>query len=124
MIVASFNLVGAITMLVLEKQNDIHLLNAMGATAWDIQKIFLLLSGVMALTGAMIGGGLASVFIWLQYNFHLIKLGGGSFVIDYYPIEPMATDYVAIILLVISIAILAGWIPARKAAAKIYERII
>jgi lipoprotein-releasing system permease protein len=124
MIVASFNLVGAITMLVLEKQNDIHLLNAMGATAWDIQKIFLLLSGVMAMTGAMIGGGLASVFIWLQYKFHLIKLGGGSFVIDYYPIEPMATDYVAIIFLVISIAILAGWIPARKAASKIYERII
>jgi lipoprotein-releasing system permease protein len=124
MLVASFNLVGALTMLVLEKQKDIHVLNAMGATQWDIQKIFLLLSGVMALMGALIGGGLASLFIWLQYKFHLIKLGGGSFIIDYYPIEPMAMDYVAIITLVIVIALLAGWIPSRKAAAKIYERIV
>ena len=124
MLVASFNLVGALTMLVLEKQKDIHVLNAMGATQWDIQKKFLLLSGVMALMGALIGGGLASLFIWLQYKFHLIKLGGGSFIIDYYPIEPMAMDYVAIITLVIIIALLAGWIPSRKAAAKIYERIV
>ena len=124
MLVASFNLVGALTMLVLEKQKDIHVLNAMGATPWDIQKIFLLLSGVMAIVGALIGGGLASVFIWLQYKFHLIKLGGGSFIIDYYPIHPMVMDYVAIISLVIFIALLAGWIPSRKAAAKIYERIV
>jgi lipoprotein-releasing system permease protein len=124
MLVASFNLVGALTMLVLEKQKDIHVLNAMGATQWDIQKIFLLLSGVMALMGALIGGGLASLFIWLQYKFHFIKLGGGSFIIDYYPIEPMAMDYVAIITLVILIALLAGWIPSRKAASKIYERIV
>ena len=124
MLVASFNLVGALTMLVLEKQKDIHVLNAMGATQWDIQKIFLLLSGVMALMGTLIGGGLASLFIWLQYKFHFIKLGGGSFIIDYYPIEPMAMDYVAIITLVIIIALLARWIPSRNAASKIYERIV
>ena len=123
MMVASFNLVGALTMLVLEKQKDIHVLNAMGATRWDIQKVFLLLSGVMATTGAFIGGGLASLFIWAQSKYHFIKLGGGSFVIDYYPIEPMAIDYIAIMLLVIVIAILAGWIPSRKAAAKIYGKI-
>ena len=124
MIVASFNLVGALTMLVLEKQKDIHVLNAMGATKWDIQKIFLLLAGVMAILGAIIGGGLASVFCWLQYKYHFIKLGGGSFVIDYYPIQPMLIDHIAIMLLVIIIALLAGWIPSRKAAAKIYERIV
>lgn len=123
MMVASFNLVGALTMLVLEKQKDIHVLNAMGATRWDIQKVFLLLSGVMAITGAFIGGGLASLFIWAQSKYHFIKLGGGSFVIDYYPIEPMAIDYIAIMLLVIVIAVLAGWIPSRKAAAKIYGKI-
>jgi lipoprotein-releasing system permease protein len=124
MLVASFNLVGALTILVLEKQKDIHVLNAMGATQWGIQKIFLWLSGVMALMGALIGGGLASLFIWLQYKFHLIKLGGGSFIIDYYPIHPMLIDYVAIISLVIFISLLAGWIPSRKAAAKIHERIV
>jgi len=124
MLVASFNLVGALTMLVLEKEKDIHVFNAMGATSWDIQKIFLMLSAIMALLGAAIGGGLASLFCWLQYKYHFIKLGGGSFVIDYYPIQPMFIDYVAIISLVIVIALLAGWIPSRKAAAKIYERIV
>ncbi len=124
MVVASFNLVGALTMLVLEKQKDIHVLHALGATPWDIQKIFLLLSGVMAFAGAFIGGVLASIFCWLQYKFHLIKLAGNSFVIDYYPIKPMLIDYVAITTLVILIAILAGWIPARKAASRLFERIV
>jgi lipoprotein-releasing system permease protein len=124
MAVASFNLVGALTMLVLEKEKDIHVLNAMGATQWDIQKIFLILSGIMALLGAFIGGGIASLFCWLQYKYHFIKLGGGSFIIDYYPIQPMLIDYISIMSLVIVIALLAGWIPSRKAAAKIYERIV
>lgn len=123
MLVASFNLVGAITMLVLEKQKDIQVFNAMGATSWDVQKIFLLLSTIMAFLGAIIGGGLASIFCWLQYQFHFIKLGGGSFVIDYYPIKPMAIDYIAIMSLVVVIALGAGWIPARNAAKKMQERI-
>jgi lipoprotein-releasing system permease protein len=123
MIVASFNLVGALTMLVLEKQKDIHVLGAMGAKAIDIQKIFLLLSGIMALIGALIGGVIASIFIELQQQFHFIKLGGSSFVIDYYPIKPMLEDYLAIFGLVILIALLAGWLPARKAAKQIHGRL-
>lgn len=122
MIVASFNLVGALTMLVLEKQKDIHVLGAMGASAMDIQKIFLLLSGIMALIGAFLGGIIATTFIVLQQQFHFIKLGGSSFVIDYYPIKPMMEDYFAIIGLVISIALLAGWLPAKKAAKQLHGR--
>ena len=123
MMVASFNLVGALTMLVLEKQKDIHVLHAMGAKPWDIQKIFLLLSGIMAFLGALIGGGLASLFCWLQNTFHFIKLGGNSFIIDYYPVKPMAVDYIDIMLLVIVIALLAGWLPARRAADRLFEKI-
>jgi len=123
MIVASFNLVGALTMLVLEKKKDIHVLHSMGASAWDVQKIFLLLSGLMAFIGAFIGGALASLFCFLQMQFHFIKLQGNSFVIDYYPIKPMWEDYLAIIGLVVFIALLAGWIPARKAAQQLHEKI-
>ena len=121
MLVASFNLVGTLTMLVIEKQKDIQVLTAMGATEWGIQKIFLSLSAIMSLVGALIGGGLASIFIALQYKFHLIKLEGNSFVIDYYPIQPMATDYLSIMGLVIFISLLAGWIPSKRAASKIYK---
>jgi len=60
---------------------------------------------------------------YLQNKFHFIKLGGNSFVIDYYPVNPMAEDYIAILLLVIVIAIEAGWIPARKAASRLFEKI-
>jgi lipoprotein-releasing system permease protein len=123
MIVASFNLVGALTMLVLEKQKDIHVLGAMGAKPSDIQKIFLLLSAIMSFIGALLGGGLATVFIVLQQQFHFIKLGGSSFVIDYYPIKPMLEDYLAIFGLVILIALLAGWLPARKAAKQLHGRL-
>ncbi len=123
MVVASFNLVGALTMLVLEKQKDIHVLHAMGATAGTIQKIFLSLSIVMSMTGALIGGLIASALIFLQSQFHFIKLQGASFVIDYYPVKAVWTDYLAVIGLVICIAIFAGWIPARKAGARVFEKI-
>ncbi len=123
MMVASFNLVGALTMLVLEKQKDIHVLGAMGAKPSDIQKIFLLLSAIMSFIGALIGAGLASLFIVLQQQFHFIKLGGSSFVIDYYPIKPMLADYLSILGLVILIALLAGWLPARKAAKQLQGRL-
>ena len=123
MVVASFNLVGALTMLVLEKQKDIHVLHAMGATASTIQKIFLSLSIVMAMTGALIGGLIASCLIFLQTQFHFIQLQGISFVIDYYPVKAMWTDYLAVIGLVVFIAIVAGWVPAKKAAGRIFEKI-
>ena len=123
MVVASFNLVGALTMLVLEKQKDIHVLHAMGASGGTIQKIFLSLSIVMSMTGAVIGGLIASVLIFLQEQFHFIKLQGASFVIDYYPVKADWTDYIAVIGLVIFIAIIAGWIPAKKAGARIFEKI-
>lgn len=123
MVVASFNLVGALTMLVLEKQKDIHVLHAMGATASTIQKIFLSLSIVMSLTGALIGGLIASCLIFLQAQFHFIQLQGVSFVIDYYPVKAVWTDYLAVIVLVVLIAIVAGWVPAKKAAGRIFEKI-
>ena len=123
MMVASFNLVGALTMLVLEKQKDIHVLHAMGASAATIQKIFLSLSIVMAMTGAIIGGVIASIVVFVQTKFHLIKLQGLSFVIDYYPVKAMWADYLAVIGLVVFIAIVAGWIPAKKAGARIFEKI-
>jgi lipoprotein-releasing system permease protein len=123
MVVASFNLVGALTMLVLEKQKDIHVLHAMGATAGTIQKIFLSLSIVMAMTGAFIGGLTASCLIFLQTQFHFIQLQGVSFIIDYYPVKAIWTDYLAVISLVVLIALVAGWVPAKKAAGRIFEKI-
>ena len=77
----------------------------------------------MAMTGALIGGLIASCLIFLQTQFHFIQLQGVSFVIDYYPVKALATDYFAVIGLVVFIAIVAGWVPAKKAADRIFEKI-
>jgi lipoprotein-releasing system permease protein len=116
LIVAAFNMIGALTMLVLEKQKDIGVLKALGSHTTDVQKIFLAQGFILAAVGAIIGAVLGLFTCWLQMKFHLVKLGGGSFVIDYYPVKILLTDMLAVALVIALIALLASWIPSRKAA--------
>lgn len=115
--VIAFNIIGSLSMLVLEKKNDIRILKAMGADSSMIQKIFLAEGSLMALGGAVIGMLLATILCLLQMKFHFVKLsnGGGSFVIDYYPVALHATDYFATLLVVLVITLLASYFPAKKA---------
>ena len=91
--IAAFNMVSALTMLVLEKQKDISVLQSMGADKGMILKIFLseglLLAGIGAVTGIL----LALVICFIQIKFKLIKLQGGSFLIDYFPVKLQASDF-------------------------------
>ncbi len=121
LVVAAFNMIGALTMLVLEKQKDIAVLKAMGANEQTIQRIFL--SEGILLAGLGGGGGilLAAVICWLQIQFKLIKLGGNTFIIDYYPVKMVATDFLLVIATVAVIAVLASWIPSRKASLQMFS---
>ena len=120
LIVAAFNMIGALTMLVLEKQKDIAVLKAMGSSASLIQKIFITEGLVLAGVGTAIGTALGTIICVLQLKFKLITLGGGgSFIIDYYPVKLMATDYVLVITTIAIIAIVAAWIPAKKASQQL-----
>lgn len=116
LIVAAFNMVGALTMLVWEKQKDIHVLKALGANDGLIRKIFLSEGLLLALMGG--GGGilLAVVICTLQIRYKLIPLQGGSFLIDYYPVKLVPTDFLLVFCTIAIVALLASWIPARKAA--------
>lgn len=116
LIVAAFNMVGALSMLVLEKQKDIAVLKAMGSSAQRIKNIFLQTGIVIAGFGAAIGIVLAVIICLLQQQFHFLKLGGGSFVIDYYPVKMRAVDFLLVAATVLVIAVLASIIPAAKAA--------
>lgn len=120
LVVAAFNMIGALTMLVLEKQKDIAVLKAMGADNNLIQKIFLSEGFVLAAIGG--GGGiiLATLICWIQVKFKIVKLAGGSFIIDYYPVQMVATDFLLVISTVFIIALLAAWIPARKASLQLF----
>jgi lipoprotein-releasing system permease protein len=116
LVVAAFNMVGALTMLVWEKQKDIHVLKALGADDGMIQRIFLSEGLLLALMGG--GGGilLAAIVCLLQIKYKLIPLQGGSFLIDYYPVKLVATDFLLVLSTIGVIALLASWLPARKAA--------
>jgi lipoprotein-releasing system permease protein len=121
LVVAAFNMVGALTMLVLEKQKDIAVLKAMGADDSRIMRIFLsegfLLSGI----GGAAGMALAYIICIIQIQFKLIKLGAGTFIIDAYPVKMTAPDFILVALTVMLVAVLAAWIPSRKASIQTFS---
>ncbi|MEP7318471.1 MAG: FtsX-like permease family protein [Panacibacter sp.] len=121
LLVAAFNMIGALTMLVLEKQKDIAVLKAMGAHDSRIQNIFLTEGLVLAGVGGISGMLLAFIICTLQLKFHLIKLEGNTFIIDYYPVKIYAPDFFLVAFTVLTVALLAAWIPSRKAAAQLYS---
>jgi lipoprotein-releasing system permease protein len=118
-LVAAFNIVGALTMLVLDKKKDIHILKAMGANNYVIQKIFLSEGVLLAAIGGLIGIVLATIICVIQQKFHLIKLQGGTFIIDYYPVQMQAIDFLLTVITIAIIALMASWIPSRKAATAV-----
>jgi lipoprotein-releasing system permease protein len=121
LIVSAFTMVSALTMLVLEKQKDISVLQSMGANKTSILKIFLseglLLGGIGAATGIV----LAVIICLLQLKFKLIKIGGGSFLIDYFPVQLVVSDFILVTATAAFIAFIASWFPARKAAGQAFE---
>ncbi len=121
LVVAAFNMVGALTMLVWEKQKDIHVLKALGANDGLIQKIFLSEGLLLALMGGIGGILLAVIICTIQIKYKLIPLQGGSFLIDYYPVKLVATDFLLVLSTIAIVAILASWLPARKAARQPIE---
>ncbi|MCU7547933.1 FtsX-like permease family protein [Chitinophagaceae bacterium LB-8] len=116
LVVAAFNMIGALTMLVLEKQQDISVLHALGGSRSFIQKIFLSEGVLLAVIGGCSGMLVAVILAVLQVNFKLIPLQGGTFLIDYFPVKLSLSDFLLVGITVLVIAVLASWLPARKAA--------
>lgn len=116
LIVAAFNMISSLTMLVLEKKRDISILSAMGASQNLIRKIFLSEGILLGVIGGGIGICLAAIICILQLNFHLIPMQGGSFLIDYFPVKMLWTDFVLVAITAISISILAAIFPAYSAS--------
>ena len=116
LVVAAFNMIGALTMLVLEKKLDISVLHALGADRNFIQNIFLTEGLLLAVIGGGAGMILAFIIGFLQQKFHLIPLEGNSFLIDYFPVKMIPSDFLLVGGTVMLIAFIAAWFPARKAA--------
>ena len=114
LVVASFNIIGSLTMLIIEKKNDIGILRSMGASLSVLRRIFLFEGWMISLFGALAGLILGTLICWVQQHFSIIKLqGSGSFVIDAYPVSIEIPDLIWVFLTVLLIGYLAAWYPVR-----------
>ncbi len=116
LLIAAFNIIGSLTMLVLEKQKDIQILKAMGANNNLIRNIFLTEGILLAFVGGITGSAIATFICWIQLKFKIIKLGGVSFLIDYYPVKMMWQDYVLSFTTIAIISFVAAYLPSKKAS--------
>ena len=114
LVVASFNVIGSLTMLILEKKFDISTLRSLGTDLSVIKKVFLYEGCLISLIGAVIGLFTGLLICWLQIKYKLIKLqGSGTFIIDAYPVSIEIYDIIAVLFIVFFIGLIAAWYPIR-----------
>jgi lipoprotein-releasing system permease protein len=122
LIVASFNIIGSLTMLIIDKKKDISTLNNLGADWKTIRRIFLYEGIYVSLIGAVLGILLGMAICWLQIRYGFVKLQGmGTFVIDSYPVKIVASDIFLVLLMVMLIGFVTSWIPVRVISKKYFE---
>jgi lipoprotein-releasing system permease protein len=112
LIIAMFNVIGCLTMLIIEKKKDITILHNMGAGIPLIRKIFLVEGMLITLVGAGAGLILGSFICWLQIKFSLVKLTEG-YVVNAYPMHMLGIDFIKILIVVLLIGFFAAWYPVR-----------
>lgn len=118
--IALFNVVGSLSMLMIEKQNDVRTLRNMGADDRLIRRIFLFEGWMISGFGALIGVTVGLVLCLLQQELGLIKLGqtSGAFIIDAYPVRVAAGDILTVFATVLTIGLLAAWYPVHYLGKK------
>lgn len=119
--IALFNVVGSLSMLMIEKQSDVDTLRNMGADDALIRRIFLFEGWMISGFGALIGGAIGVILCLLQQEFGFIKLGeaAGAFIIDAYPVHVVPLDIVTVFVTVLTMGLLAAWYPVRYLAKKL-----
>lgn len=121
LIVASFNMLGSLSMLIIDKKEDLFILRSMGADSKLIRKIFLFEGWLISFFGALIGALLGIFICWLQIRFELVTLPGtGSFVITAYPVKIVLSDIFLILGIVLGIGFIASWYPVRFISDRFY----
>ncbi|BDX37358.1 membrane protein [Tenuifilaceae bacterium CYCD] len=120
LIIASFNIVGSLSMLIIEKRKDVETLRSLGADNDLIRKIFMAEGLLISIGGTIIGTILGLIVCWAQITFKLIKLEGrGNFIIDAYPVDIQFGDIGLILLVVLIIGFVAARFPVRMITKRI-----
>lgn len=117
LLIATFNIISSLSMLILDKREDIRLLSTLGADRQMIRRIFLYEGWLISASGAAIGTLAGVLICGIQQHFGLLKLGNGAnYVLSAYPVSIQVTDVLIVLAIVIALGALAAWIPARKIA--------
>lgn len=103
-------------MLALDKQKDVAVLYAMGASSGFIKKIFITEGAIIAFTGAITGIVMGFIICWLQQTFGIVSMGMQTSVVDAYPVQMRVGDFVRVALTIIIIVFVASYFPAQKAS--------
>ncbi len=115
LLIASFNIIGSLSMLILDKQTDIQTLSHLGANKKMIQRIFLFEGWLISALGAMVGLAIGLIVCLAQEHLGILKLGNGTeYVVSAYPVAVQTTDVLIVAAVVLTLGFLAAWIPARK----------
>ena len=121
LIVASFNIIGSLSMLIIDKKDDVVTLRSLGASDKQIVRIFLFEGRMISAIGAVIGILLGLLLCWLQQTYGLVALGSSSdsFVVNAYPVSVHPWDIVLIFITVLAVGFLSVWYPVRYFAKRL-----
>jgi len=114
LIIASFNIIGALSMLVLEKKKDMAALTALGLDKRSVVKLFLLEGWLLSFFGGLTGMAQAVILCILQKKVGLIPMPGSTFLMHYYPVEMHLADFLAVMGIVTLISIVTAYLPAKR----------
>jgi lipoprotein-releasing system permease protein len=113
LVIASFNIIGSLTMLIIEKERDIEILKSLGADNNLIRKIFIFEGWLISIIGALSGIILGFIVCWLQQTYGLVKLNSQSLIMDSYPVVMKLKDFIIVPGTVLLIGYWAAWYPVR-----------
>lgn len=114
LIVGSFNMIGSLSMLVIDKKNDISTLRNLGLDKKGLERIFLFEGWMISIGGALMGLILGAVVCWVQQTFGLIKMDSmGSFLVSNYPVQMEWLDFIMVLITVVIIGLIASWYPVK-----------
>ena len=119
--VACFNIIGSLSMLIIDKRDDVVTLRNLGASDSQIVRVFLFEGRMISAAGAVLGIALGLLLCWLQQTFGLVRLGStsGSFIIDAYPVSVHPEDVALIFVTVLAVGFAAVWYPVRYFARRL-----
>jgi lipoprotein-releasing system permease protein len=113
LIISTFNIIGSISMLIIEKKKDIQTFWNFGATQKNIQKIFFTEGMLIVIAGSVLGILLGLLLAIIQMKYGIIGMGEGNFIIHSYPVAIHFMDIIWIEIIVLFIGLIASWYPAR-----------